>query len=269
MRQKRLKKLKKILAKYVQHPALSLLLVIITAIATMLTVAWVGELAVSHLELQVSPPGYPEIGDFWDIFVYKVNLTKEEPPLREYAQNATIVVEILNKDETVSYYALFTNNEGRATFQYAPNHSEVCFQAFLRGYKASNRIVLRDRYVPPSTLTFLFSFSSGSLAFAGAVKYFSDKKKLPFRKTLFCILLIVMTISSFILFSTLYVLLYKSTSWGFPSEIISKYITIETLKILTFVTAILHVFAIFLIFLGYAKGVWVKKPSKGRKRASA
>jgi len=206
-----------------------------------------------YLDLEVSPPGYPEIGGSWSIFVYKTDLM-ERDLVHKYAENARVEVYVLTKIDSVETYVLFTDDKGSVSFQYLENHSEVCFKAFLEGYKASNMIVLKQRYVPQDTLTWLSSFSLASLALAlGGGSYLLGKRKTRIRRLLYWTFLIIMGISSFILVPTIYSFLFESTLWGFPSEIVAPVVTFETLKYSAVVTVLLYVFAVFLLFLDRTK----------------
>lgn len=211
-----------------------------------------------YLELQIFPPGYPEIGDSWSLLVYKTNLT-DVTPIHKIAENATVIVDILARTNDVEFYELQTDDSGRTSFWYLPRYSEVCFQAFLNGYRPSNRVILNQSYVPRSTATFLFSFSSGSIVGAlGIGKYLMEKKKTRLRRILYWNMPCIIVVSSFILLLTFYSFLFKSTSWGFPSEVIAPFLTFESLKYSAFTVVILYVFTAFLSFMDYSK-------SKNRK----
>lgn len=253
----------------------ALILIVVTVIVSILVVMWMGALTFTfmrvnpYLELQAAPPGYPEIGGYWSLLVYKINFS-EGRPVYEYAENATVVVDVLTKTNTAETYLLLTDDNGRASFQYFEKYSEVCFQSFLEGYEASNRIVLNQRYVHGDTLTWLSSFSFTSLALAlGGGSYLGGKRKSLFGRILYWTLLFILSISSFILVSTIYSFLFESTLWGFSSEIIAPVITFENLKYLAFFTVLLYIFATFLLYLDRTKKNENRKPAKGHKRKPA
>lgn len=215
----------------------------------------------SYLELQVSPPGYPEIGAFWRITVYKVNYS-EAGLIREYAENAKVLVNVLTKMNNVELYEFSTDKLGGVSFQYLWKHSEVSFEAFLTGYEPSRTIVLNESYVPENFLVQIISFAGVCLALAlGIDKYLVKMRKSIFGKILLNVMLFIMLISSFVLVFTFYSFLFKGTSWGFPSEIIAPYITFETLKYLVFVTVILYVSVVFLVFANYTIGREKRNPN--------
>lgn len=255
--------------------ASAIILIVVTITVSILVAAWMGALTFTfvktypHLDLKVSPPGYPQIGGSWSLSVYKGNFT-EEHPVYELAENATVVVDLLTKTNTVETYVLLTDEEGMTSFQYLEEHSEVCFQAFLKGFKASDRIALYQRYVPPDTLSWLSSFSVGCLGLAlGGGRYLAGSRKSLFNRTLNWTLLCIMSISSFILASTIYSFLFKSTWWGFPSEIIGPVVTFETLKYSAFVSVLLYLFVTFLLYLSYTKESKSRKLAKGSKKRPA
>ena len=244
----------------------AIILILVTIAVSILVAAYMGALISivetfrPYLDLEVSPPGYPEIGGFWGIIVYKINLS-DGRPVHEYAENATVEVDVLDEFNTAKTYVLLTDDEGRSSFQYLERHSEVCFQAFLTGYEASNSIVLNRRYVHISTLTWLSSFSLASLALAlyGGDYLHERRKSLPVKisnLTFLCI----MGISSFILIPTVYSFLFRHTSWGFPPEIIAPIVTFETLKYSAFITVLLYVFAAFLLYIDRSKKSENRKP---------
>ena len=242
--------------------ALAIAVLIAIAVFTVLFSMWLAPRAGPRLDLEVSPPGYPEIGGFWSIFVYKTNFS-EGRPVHEYAENATVEVDVLTKINTAETYVLLTDDKGRSSFQYLEKHSEVCFQAFLEGYEPSDRIVLNQRYVPGGTVTWLSSFSLTCLALAlGGGSYLRGKRKSLFSRILYWTFLCIIGISSFILMSTIYSFLFERTSWGFPSEIIAPLVTFEILKYSAFVTVLLYVFAVFLLYLDRTKKAENRKPAR-------
>jgi len=235
----------------------TLLLIVVAVAAIVVTYAWVMSymvvLPALRLDLQVSPLGYPETGASWSLIVFKINLSEGHPMYR-YAENATIIVDILTITKKTETYMLLTDGEGRTSFQYLEKHSEVSFQAFLEGYEPSNKIVLNRFYVPLSTLTWLstFSISSIGLALSGK-KYLGKKRKSFLIELLNWTLLCILCLSSFVLVLTIYSFLFKSTFWGFPSEIVAPIITFEVLKYSAFITVILYTMVAFLIYFSYDK----------------
>lgn len=226
--------------------------IILISLASVLYFAWVSVKPLPgppYLELQVSPPGYPQVGDTWKILVYKVNEST-----REYAKNATVIVEVLTETNTNESYKLPTNEIGQATFQYLPEHSEVSFQAFLEGYEASDIFRMNQRYVPESDITILFWVSSAA-SFGGAVatgKYIGgERKKSTYKKAVFWTSVVTWGLSSFVLLSTIYLFLFRSTFWGYPWEVVGPFVTTETLRYSTYVAGVLYLLDGFLLFLGY------------------
>jgi hypothetical protein len=249
--------------------AATILIIILAVAAMLLILAFMGIIAPKYeprLDLRVSPPGYPEIGSFWSIIVFKVNFN-EGRSVYSHAENATVIVGVLTKTNMVETYQFLTDSEGKASFQYLEKYSEVRFQSFLDGYKPSDEIVLNQRYVSQDTLTWLSSFSGTCLALAlGSGSYLGRKKKSSFNKILNWTLLCIMSISSFILIFVIYSFLFKGTSWGFPSEIIASVVTFETLKRLAFVTVFLYVFAAFLFYINFTKQNENRKLSKDNEQ---
>lgn len=256
--------------------AAALMLIVITVAVSIIIAAWMGSLTFTfmregkpYLDLQVSPPGYPEIGGLWSLLVHKVNFG-ERATLHEYAENATVKVDVLTNTNAAETYVLLVDDKGRASFQYLKRYSEVCFQAFLEGYEDSNRIVLNQSYVSVDTLTWLSSFSLVCLGLAAVgADYIGEKRKSSFIRILNWTFLCIMSISSFILVSTTYSFLFKGTLWGFPSEIIATVVTVETLKYSAFFTVLLYIFSTFLFYLDRTKKKKNDhKPAKRYKRKS-
>jgi len=221
-----------------------------------------------RLDLRVSPPGYPEIGSFWSIIIFKIDFN-EGRSVYSHAENATVIVEVLTKTNMFETYQFLTDSEGRASFQYLEKYSEVCFHSFLDKYEPSDKMVLNQRYVSQDTLTWLLSFSGTSLALAsGSGSYLGRKRKFSFNRILNWTLLCIISISSFILIFAIHSFLFKGTLWGFPSEIIASVVTFETLKYLAFVTVLLYVFAAFLFYIDRTKQNENRKPTKRQRRKS-
>lgn len=249
-------------------PIIAVLVIAVVLVLFSLISVWIVRPPLEpYLELQVFPPGYPEIGDSWSLLVYKTNLT-DGTPTHKIAENATVIVDILARTNDVEFYELQTDDRGRTSFWYSPRYSEVCFQAFLNGYRPSNRVILNQSYVPGSTATFLFSFSSGSIAGAlGIGKYLMEKKKTRLRRILYWNMPCIIVVSSFILLLTFYSFLFKSTSWGFPSEVIAPFLTFESLKYSAFIVVILYIFTAFLYFMDYSKSKNQKTVKRHSKKS--
>jgi len=235
----------------------TLLLIVVAITAMIVTYAWVmsyvAVISVLRLDLQVSPSGYPETGASWSLIVFKTNLSESHPVYR-YAENATIIVEVLTVTQKTETYILLTDGEGRASFQYLEKYSEVSFQAFLEGYAPSNKIVLNRSYVPLSTLTWLSTFSITSIGLAlSGKKYLGKKRKSIPIGLLNWTLLCILCLSSFVLVFTIYSFLFKGTFWGFPSEIVAPIVTFDALKYSAFITVILYVMVAFLICFSHDK----------------
>lgn len=194
-----------------------------------------------YLVMQISPPGYPTVGESWILSVFKVDVTDSgDRAIFQPALNSTVVI-TLNSDGSVKTFELPVDEKGKASFQFFPEYSDIAFQAYSPGIPPSEKIILRQHYVSFNEIRELLTFStvificsllgSGWLIHEGKVG-----KWQRWILILFIILFSVVTIIS------IYSRLFQGTTWGYPEKIIGDLITFTRLKLISFSGVISFVF---------------------------
>ena len=117
------------------------------------------------LELQVSPNGYPQLYEKWDIYVWKVNKNT-----RYIGNNVTILISVFNEEDedNSTIYNITADNRGYQSFQYnEPKKHE--FSASSKGFRSAFfcpdtnyinpiRIKLMKDFFTPITLLMMLAF---------------------------------------------------------------------------------------------------------------
>lgn len=193
------------------------------------------------LFLQVSPPGYPQIGQSWKINVYIVNRTVDHKPLYETASNASVIVTVLSEGrETV--YQLHTDDKGEALFQFRPEYESIAFQAYYSGI-LSEKIILTTSYVSVDIVNTLLIYNIFSVIGSIASSLFYKPKKSPplaiINSLTKLIFVCVLCIFSFITLICIYAKIFLSTAWGYPENLMNGYITFTLLRYVFYVGIIL------------------------------
>ena len=188
---------------------------------------------VPYLTMQVSPPGYPPVGESWVINAYIVD---ETPPGNTLtfrpALNSTIVVTLLS-DGWAKTYELPIDENGRASFQFLPEYSDIAFQAYYPGLQPSNKIVISEHYVSLDEIDFLLTFNaftviSSSLGSTWLIRKGAVSKLKKW--TLFFFICLF----SFVTVFSIYSRFFLGTTWGYPEKIRGSLITVTRLKIISF-----------------------------------
>jgi hypothetical protein len=180
------------------------------------------------IDLEVSPPGYPVVGNSWTIQAFFTNVSSG---ILRYCPlpNCTVLVYV-KTDQWSRTYQLTTDENGLTTFQYLPEYTDVAFQA-LAGNYASQKVVFSTNFVSSTTLGEMLSINAVlSLPSAWGSLVVAKKKWKSLLRGLFMASLI-----SFLLvtFFALYSLFWLGSSWGYPNAVIDGVITMSSMEGLT------------------------------------
>lgn len=188
---------------------------------------------VPYLTMQISPPGYPPVGESWAINVYIVDRTPSRNTLTfRPALNSTVVVTLLS-DGWVKTYELPVDENGRASFQFLRGYSDVAFQAHCHGLSPSKKIVFSEHYVSPDEVNSLLAFNVFTLVFGSLGSGFLIRKG-KIGKLQKWILFFFLCLFSFVTIFSTYSTFFLGTTWGYPENIVGSLITFTKLKTTSF-----------------------------------
>lgn len=216
------------------------------------------------LDIGVSPPGYPQVGDSWVITVYLVNLSSSTGKLVYILVNNATVVVTVNADGQRIIHELKTDAQGQTTFEYAQGYSDIAFQAFNAELSPSIVFVLSERYVSSDIINqllasnFLFDIASMGSSIVFKLKKSGRAGRWKIAPTIFQGISIF-CFSVVTLFS-LSSKLFQGSAWGYPENVWNDLITVSGLK-LTFLAGVASL-ALSWIFKVILYGI-----QKGYKRA--
>ena len=201
----------------------------------------------SWLLLEVSPPGYPEVGQYWRVNVYELDHNASKYPSYHRAQGAVVNVTVQSRYSYGTYkdiYQLIANDEGEVTFQYLSKYESVAFVAYFPDIEEqSNTFVVSTRYVDSSILDTLLGFNVffsivGLIAGDLAIKL---RKPTTLAKLADIFLLLVFGTFLFVAFMCTYSRLFEGTVWGYPERIADSVITLSILKVVFYSGLILFI----------------------------
>lgn len=198
-----------------------------------------GQIAPSYprLEIQVYPPGYPSLGESWTINVYIVNVTSEHAlPKFHSALNSTVVVTVLS-DEGEQIYELPVDENGKASFQFFPEYSDIAFQAYYPVLPPSAKIVLSQHYVSSEVVDVLLSYNLGFSLIGSPVIGLTIRKR-RIGKLASLTLYFIIFLFCFVWLFSLYSKLFQYTIWGHPNNIAGGFITINLLKNISYLATV-------------------------------
>jgi len=182
-----------------------------------------------YLHIDVSPMGYPIIGQSWTIHVYVGGITQNRMTFSP-SSNSTVVVTV-NCEGSKRDYNLSVNANGEALFAFLPEYSDVAFQAF-NGKLSSEKLVVSTHYVSSGTLDLLVGVGglmTGVSTCGGILTFRNTKAK---RMLKICCLVILCLIAVVSVLSS-YARLFQETVWGYPENVIDGIITLTLLKYAT------------------------------------
>lgn len=107
------------------------------------------------LDIQLNPPGYPELYDEWEITVWKI-----ENGIRQNGDNVTITIEVFQKEPNNVFktYNISTDSQGKCNFEYSDSMKHK-FTATAKGF-ATAYFEPNKKYFTPNSIihiTALFS----------------------------------------------------------------------------------------------------------------
>lgn len=193
-----------------------------------------------YLAIQVSPPGYPSMGESWTISVYIVNVTSPRaPPKFQSALNSTVVVTVLSNGQKQTYDFPVDEN-GRASFQFLPEYSDIAFQAYRLGLLPSEKFILSEHYVSSQVVDSLLSYNLIVSIFGSPVSGLIIHKK-RIGKLASLTLFSIISLFCFVWFFSLYSKLFQYTTWGYPDNIVGGFITFNLLRHISYLGTVLIV----------------------------
>ena len=188
-----------------------------------------------HLELQVSPPGYPQAGRSWTINVYVVNETSGGP-IYQPAVNSSVVVTV-SVNGWPEKHELQTDMDGVASFQFLSEYTDIAFEAYDPPLEPSATLVLGTYYVPPEVVDTFLTFNAFSVLSAvgsGFLISNEDRKRswvwTKVRKWLLVTTCLFVCLFAFVTLISVYSKLYQGTPWGYPENIMGGFVTFSLIK---------------------------------------
>lgn len=190
------------------------------------------------LWLEVSPMGYPQVGQSWNIFVYEAEASSGARHLRPSLSNTIVSVQLKSGDRRQVYY-LPVDEKGQTSFQYLPEYSDIAFQA-SRGELSSQKIIISKHYVSSEVVNNLSAFnvfmSIASVVVGGLTFRYGKLGKL-----VKAICLLTLSLFAFVTLFSLYVKYFNETTWGYPESIVNGIVTLTLLKYASYIGVVLLV----------------------------
>lgn len=214
----------------------------------------------SCLEINVRPPGYPEIGATWTIKAYIVSKTVHGP-IRTPAKNAEAHMIVYLKDGSSRIDLEYTNDKGEALFCRDPDFVTVSFQAFLSletSVLVTEKVQLTEEFVPAEKARWASDISLFmSLPYVLVGLYVSRERKPSTRRwkaavwLFFAVVAVVLVISGVLTVSSIAWMFYAGTAWGYPKNILGDMMAYDTFVSLFSTWVVLYICALFmgLLFL--------------------
>jgi uncharacterized membrane protein len=175
----------------------------------------------SNVVLNINPPGFPAPWQFWQISVYSKNQSSSEGPYLMAAPNATVLIKIINGNQTTTY-STTTDEQGNLEFLFQPQYTDVSFQAFYEGNQSDIFGLTQQakHYLSGDKVETVFSesiFTTGITGITGlsAILLHFTKKIRIFSSWLVGA---VLCISSVQLLISIIAKSFWSTPWGYPEN---------------------------------------------------
>ena len=182
-----------------------------------------------YIALTVNPPGFPAVGQFWQISVFYENQSSDGITYLSSLPNATVLVKVIVRNHPTVYNST-TDEEGHLVFQFLPEYSDISFQA-ISGENESDIIAFTQQakhYVSADSVDFMYNLSitmSGITALTVAVLHSTKRIRVIFSwliGVVLCLSLVQLVIS-------VIAQLFWLTPWGYAENIFG-FFTWTTLK---------------------------------------
>lgn len=201
------------------------------------------------LTLQVSPPGFPKVGQSWTVTVFLANESYEGHPVFEKVLDAKVFVTVRSGDwEDV--YNVPINSNGEATFQYLREYDSVAFQAQYNDSITSKKVVLSTYYVPSELVDTMLIYNVlpliGTVASNFLLKPSSESKRGILKNIPRIIAVFTFILLAFVTLAALYSKVFEGTEWGYPENIANSFVTFTGLRFI-FYGAIVLLFSAWAI----------------------
>lgn len=205
-----------------------------------------------YMIVEVSPPGYPPIGEYWSIRVFVVNRTSEGIVFQRLS-NVTILAVALVDDITKNY-ELNVDTNGETSMQFQSGCSDIAFQAISAELPPSEKVIITDHYVPASAIDSLLSFNAFSalgLLIANFAVFERKGWKSPRMGILWKFWMAsIVCFFSITFFVSLYTKIFLWSQWGYPENIVDGFITITYLNyVFYFGVILLFVFVLYTLIM--------------------
>lgn len=202
------------------------------------------------LTVQVTPPGYPQIGEYWKINVYFINSTRDGEPVYKPASNATVFVNIL----VGRYERIFektADKNGETLFQCTSQYEAISFEAHYSG-SSSAKVIISGSFLSSDVVNTLLMYNLfsviGSFASDMLLKPRKSAKLSKWKKLSRLMLICVFCLFSFVTFTCIYVKLFRGTAWGYSEDVVGSLITFTSLRYIFYV-AIICFFVLWVMML--------------------
>lgn len=199
-----------------------------------------------YLTLDVSPPGYPIVGEFWRISVYVVTLDSSSRTLTYTpANDSTVVVTLIMGGEEKTF-EIPTDDNGIASFQYLSKYTDIAFEAINPEvpFSQGDRVVIRSNFISSNIVDTLLAFNviSGAGSIVSLLVPKLNRMGKNSRRIMKTVLVCDICILAFVMLNTIYSKLFQSTIWGYPENIFGNLITFTLLKQIFYVGIALFLF---------------------------
>jgi len=199
-----------------------------------------------NIAMNVNPPGFPVVGQFWQINVYSENESSDGVPYLSPLPHATILVKVIVNGQLTVYNST-TDEDGQLEFKFLSKYSDISFQAISGGNEGDIYAFTQqaEHYVSANIVDFIFSLSiimSGITASSVGVLHFVKKIRVVFSwliGAVLCLALVQFVVS-------VIAKLFWLTEWGYVENIFG-YLTWTFMRYTAIAGVMLYAFLVFAV----------------------
>jgi hypothetical protein len=216
------------------------------------------------IAISVNPPGFPALGNYWEIQVYSINTTSDGREYQIPLPYASVLI-TTNVGGKSQNYNFTCDSQGVYEFQFLSNFDDISFQAsYFGSLSVTKALTLRsEQWVSNEDIGSMMALSGIlSGAITGLTIYFRRKIKLVFR-----LLIGIVLAFSFIQFGvSLGSKWFLLTAWGYKNTLYGI-ITWSLLKYVSFgVWIFMAILLVINYFLGYRNAREDSDPPRNPKK---
>jgi len=211
---------------------------------------------VPRLEVSVMPPGFPSVGDSWEVRAY-VTTETDMGTVHMPAKKAAIYMNVLDRNMISKTYIEYTDDKGLATFRRTGDFLRVSFQAFLdldNSTLKTEPVLLTEEFIPSEPVRKLVDYSffiSLPLTLVGLIA--SRKGRTSPRSgrkfilwIFYSMVVTALIISAIVTFGSMRWFFYAATTWGYPRSMSGTYMNYDVVVTLFSLWTILFTSCLFL-----------------------